>query len=104
LEYLGCTFLFYVGFYFYRLAENHKRNKWLFGFLGIALFVVAYLFYMLFCRFFNSYKYNVENLMSIGIKAFVTGFICIVVVFQILGFVWSRKKKVKENLIDKIGE
>jgi len=42
--------------------------------------------------------------MSIGIKAFVTGFICIVVVFQILGFVWSRKKKVKENLIDKIGE
>jgi hypothetical protein len=62
-----------VGFYFFRLAENHEKNKWLFGFLGIIIFAVAYFTYVLFCKFFNLEEFNVDNLPAIGIKAFFIG-------------------------------
>jgi hypothetical protein len=98
LKYLGYIFLFYVGFYFYRLAENHKKNKWLFSFLGVFFFISAYFIYVLFCRFFNPEEF-VENLPSIGIKAFFVGLISSIIIFQILSFVWNRKKKHKINEI-----
>ncbi|PQJ81439.1 hypothetical protein BTO16_02085 [Polaribacter glomeratus] len=93
-----------MGFYFFRLAENHEKNKWLFGFLGIIIFAVAYFTYVLFCKFFNSEEFNVDNLPAIGMKAFFIGLFFLVIIFHLLNFVWSKKKKVKVDSIDKIGE
>jgi Kef-type K+ transport system membrane component KefB len=104
LEYLGYIVVFYIGFYFYRLAENHNKNKWLFGFLGILFFVTSFVLYLLFSRFLNSKEYNIYNLASIGIEAFFAGLILSITIFQIISFVWNRKKKVKSNSIDKIGK
>lgn len=104
MEYLGYIFDFYVGFYFFRLAENHQKNKWLFGFLGIIFFVIAYFAYILYCKFMNSEEFNMDNLPFIGIKAFFVSLISLIIVFQILNFVWSKKGSVKEDSIDKIGE
>jgi hypothetical protein len=104
MEYLGYIFIFYIGFYFYRLAENHKKNKWLFGFLGIINFIIGYFSYLLFCRFFNSIEFNKENISSIGLKGFIAGVIFSILIFQILSFIWSRKEKKYNNELDKIGK
>lgn len=100
---LSYIFLFYVGFYFYRLAENHNKNKWIFGVLGILFFIMVYVAFLLFSRFSNTHEFNVENLISISMKAFSIGFIGVVFFFQVLSFVWSRKKKLNTNIINKIG-
>mgnify|MGYP000569042414 CR=1 FL=1 len=104
MEALGYIFLFYVGFYFYRLAEIHKKNKWLFGFLGIVIFIIGYFSYILFCRFSYSEELNLANLSTIGIKAFLVGLISSVLIFKILSLIWNRKEKINQKDIDKIGE
>lgn len=101
---LGYIFLFYVGFYFYRLAEIHQKNKWVYGFLGIVLFIIGCLSYVLYCRFLSTEAVLVENLLSIGLKAFLSGVILVVLIFKILGYVWNRKKRVQKEDIDKIGK
>lgn len=103
MEILSYILLFYIGFYYYRLAENHNKNKWLFGFIGIAIFVIAYFFYVLFCRFSYSEETNLENLPAIGVKSFCTGLIITILVFQILNSIWSRKKK-NYLEVDEIGK
>lgn len=32
----GLIFIYFIGKYFYKLAETHNRNKWLFAIFGIA--------------------------------------------------------------------
>lgn len=98
MEALGYILLFYIGFYFYRLGENHKKNKWLIGFLGIGFFVVSYMSFLVYWRFINSEE------STIGIIAFFISLIFTVIMFQFLSFIWNRKKKLKSNVIDKIGE
>jgi cellobiose-specific phosphotransferase system component IIC len=104
LEYLGYIIVFYIGFYFYRLAENHNKNRWLFGFLGILFFMTGFLLYLIFSRFLNSKEYNIDNLAPIGVEAFFAGLILSIILFKIISFVWNRNKKVKSNSIDKIGK
>lgn len=104
MEALGYIFIFYIAYYFYRLAENHKKNKWLFGFLGIVFFVIAYISYLLYLRFFNSKEFNIEVVSTIEIKAFFTSLTFAVIMFQVLNFIWSKKKKLKSNAIEKIGK
>ncbi len=41
--YLGLVFLYFIGKPFYRLAEFHQRNKWLFGILGIVFYYIGML-------------------------------------------------------------
>ncbi|QOD61735.1 hypothetical protein H9I45_04605 [Polaribacter haliotis] len=101
---LGYIFIFYIGFYFYRLAENHKKNKWLFGFLGIAIYFLSLLIYPLYLRFFNVEDIDEYSLTLVSFKSFAIGFICILISFQLLNFFWNRKKKTNKKEIEKIGK
>ena len=103
MQVLGYIFIFYVGFYFYRLAENHNKNKWLFGFIGIINFIFWYFCYLIFCRFFNTIEFNKENISSIGLKGFIVGVVFSTVIFQIVSFIWTRNEKKYTNDVDKIG-
>lgn len=35
---LGIVFLYFIGKYFYKLAEEFNKNKWLFAVLGIVVY------------------------------------------------------------------
>lgn len=104
MEALGYIFLFYVGFYFFRLAENHQKNKWLFGILGIIVYLIATIIYPIFLRFFKSDEIENFDLASISLKSFLIGFTIVFIFFQILSFIWGRKKKINKKEIDKIGK
>jgi len=90
---LGYILLFYVGFYYYRLAENHKRNKWLYGFLGIVLFILGTIFYPLFLRFFLQTEINEFDLTLISFKSIFIGIFTVFFCFHFLDFVWKRNDK-----------
>lgn len=38
---LGFVFIFIIGKYFYKLAEEYNQNKWLFAILGIIVYYAA---------------------------------------------------------------
>lgn len=103
MKILGYIFLFYVCFYFYRLAEIHKKNKWLFLLIGIGTYLIGIIAYPLYLRIFNSKEIEGFDISSISLKSFLVGFLCIFLLFQTLSFIWSRKKKVNKKEIDKIG-
>lgn len=93
---LGYIFIFYIGFYYYRLAENYKRNKWLFGFLGIFFYYVGIILYVLYQRIFVIEEIDEFDMTSISFKVFVVGFVIVFVIFHLLNYIWSRAKKKKK--------
>lgn len=93
-----------MGFYFYRLAENHQKNKWLFGILGIVIFITGYFSYVLFYRFFILENIEMIDYATVNFKSFITGLVFVFIVFQILNFIWNRKKKIDIKTIDEIGK
>ncbi|MCX2679064.1 hypothetical protein OOZ15_03845 [Galbibacter sp. EGI 63066] len=38
---LGLLLLFWIGKYYYKLAEEHHKNKWLFAIIGIVAYYVG---------------------------------------------------------------
>jgi len=38
---LGILFIYFIGRYFYRLAESHSKNKWLYAVLGVGSYYLA---------------------------------------------------------------
>jgi hypothetical protein len=103
MKMLGYIFIFYTGFYFYRLAENHKKNKWLFGIVGIASYIFGNAMYVLYANFFLEQDINEFNILSVSFKSFSSGVLSIFILFHLLNFIWSRKKVIREEEIDKIG-
>jgi hypothetical protein len=101
---LGYIFIFYIGFYFYRLAENHKRNKWLFGFVGITTYLTSLVMYPLLIRLLYSAEKHNFDLAVISLKSFLIGCLSVFFLFQLLNFIWSRKQHTNKEDIDKIGK
>lgn len=103
MEALGYIFIFYIGFYFYRLGENHKKMKWLCALLGIASYFIGQVTYLLYIRFFTDSNFDEFNITTFSFTSFFVGLITVVLLFNILNIVWSRKRKVKDE-VDKIGK
>ena len=103
MKMLGYIFLYYIGFYFYRLAENHKKNKWLFGIVGIATYIFGNTLYILYDNFFLEQNINNFNILFFSFKSFSSGVLSIFILFHLLNFIWSRKKVTREEDIDEIG-
>lgn len=101
---LGYILIFYIGFYFYRLAENHHKNKWLFGFIGIVIYFFGLVIYPLYIRFFDSTEIEEFKLVLVSFKSFTIGLLFVCISFQLLSIIWSRKKKVNKKDIEKIGK
>ena len=89
---LGYILLFYIGFYFYRLAENHNKNKWLYGLLGVVLFFISLFVSVLLERFFRGDEINEFDIAIISVKSIFIGTLVVFIVFQILDSLWERKK------------
>ena len=103
IKLLGYIFIFYVGFYFYRLGENHNKYKWLCGLLGIVSYFFAQVLYLLYTRFFSGLDIDEFDISNLSFKSFLAGFIFVVLLFNVLNLVWSRQNKSK-NEVDNIGK
>tara|TARA_B110000091_G_scaffold99049_1_gene107778 strand:+ start:205 stop:522 length:318 start_codon:yes stop_codon:yes gene_type:complete len=101
---LGYIFLFYIAYYFYRLAENHKKNKWLFGVVGVVTYIFGNFMYVVFTAFNFEQNINNLNLLFFSLKSFIIGLLSVFTLFHSLNFIWNRKRSIKKEDIDKIGE
>lgn len=90
---LGYILIFYIGFYFNRLAENYNKNKWLYVFLGIIFFLTMMFLYAFTFRLFFIEEINDFTFVSISFKSFFIGLISVFFLFHLLNFIWNRKIK-----------
>ncbi|WP_439128471.1 hypothetical protein [Polaribacter sp.] len=103
MKILSYIFLFYVGFYFYRLAENHQKNKWLFAIIGIITYLLSLFIYPLYLRLFYKEEILDINLVLVSLKSFLIALISLFILFQVLSFMWNKKEKVNNQEINTIG-
>jgi len=90
---LWYIFIFYIGFYFYRLAENYNRNKWLYGAFGILFYFVGFFVHPLYVRFFVDEEFDKYDISIVSIKSLITGFLFVFILFHLLDFIWKKKEK-----------
>ncbi|CAM1368000.1 conserved membrane protein of unknown function [Tenacibaculum soleae] len=88
----GYILLFYVGFYFYRLAENYNRNKWLYAFLGLVFFFIGCFGYVMYVRFFEMDEIQGFDIAMISIKSVGMGILFSFVMFHFIDFIWKKNK------------
>ena len=103
---LGLIFLFFVGYYYYRLAEDHGKNKWLFGFIGLVCYYgttfVTSTIYHLFYKYTGSLGFDVSlaTLIPVGL-----GILMCILLYQILEHKWKKEEApVDEKTINEIGK
>ncbi|MCT4699581.1 hypothetical protein [Tenacibaculum haliotis] len=93
---LGYILLFYIGFYFYRLAENHSKHKWLYAFLGVVFFFLGLFTYVLYVRIFKVDEINGFDIAMITMKSVLIGVLSSFIMFHLLDFIW-KKNKINKN-------
>ena len=106
---LGFIFIFFIGKYFYTLADNYNKGKWKFAVLGVVSYygsvILFGLFYGLFYGFFYPEDLDQMNELSVGLISVAVGVFSCVILFQYLDYKWKKEeKKVDEKLIDEIGK
>ncbi len=90
---LGYILIFYIGFYYYRLAENYNRNKWLFGFLGILFYFLGAILYPLYIKIAVVDKIDEYDLTFMSLKSLVIGLTFVFIIFHLLELTWKKKNK-----------
>ena len=103
MEALAYIALFFVSYYYYRLAEKYQKNKWMFGLLGIALFALAYFLFAVMYGLFYADKIYEKNLEALGIKAFFAAIFFVFLIFQVLYYWLNKKIQQNSKEIDTIG-
>lgn len=104
---LGLLLIYFIGKYFYDLADNHDKNKWLFAILG----VISYYFGTFIAGILIAIGYelwgvtSIENVNSLKLSfmALPIGILCCVSLYFILKRSWAKQETIDDTLIDEIG-
>ena len=99
--------LYFIGKYFYELAQDYNRHRWLFLGLGIATyyagtFLGVNFFYLL--QYFGLIDFSWSNTFDFILLQICSGIILAIVVYLFLYWNWKKKDVPDSNEIEKIGK
>ena len=103
---LGLLLIYFVGRAFYRLAETHKRSKWLFAILGVVMYYVAQVIFagVLLVIIYANDSYvttQVELLATLG--GIGIGALSVWLFYYLLKKAWEKNPKSNdEELLDQL--
>lgn len=105
---LGIILLILIASYFYRLAEKNRRNKWLFGLLGVATYYVGTILF----GFAYGIIYLIQNPdatedsfneLSVGLLSIPFGLLAAYLLHFFLKRSWKNNPKKEKSSIEEIG-
>lgn len=102
---LGLIIVFFIARGFYRLAQKHERNQWLFGILGVVIFYISQIAAGFIIGFIaaatnNEQIFEGPNLV-LGLIGLPIGFIATGVTYYLLKKAWEKNlKEENPNLLD----
>ncbi|MFY0604788.1 MAG: hypothetical protein JXQ93_12690 [Flavobacteriaceae bacterium] len=106
---IGILLIFFIGKYFYKLAEQYEKNKWGYGILGVVSYYAGTMLYGLFYGiiYFSMYPdANEDSIddLSFRLIAVVVGIVACVGLYFLLERNWKKNKKIDpKDSIDSIG-
>lgn len=107
---IGLICIYFIGKYFYNLANAYNRNKWLYGLLGVLCFYYGSLFiggiamYFFAGTFWHS---GVDFLMSfpnLGVLKMPFGILLACGVHYVFETNWKKSFRINNDEIDSIGK
>ncbi|MFK8059713.1 MAG: hypothetical protein AB8B78_06430 [Polaribacter sp.] len=105
---LGVVLLYWIGKYFYKLAEKYNKNQWGFAILGVvsyyggiyvSAFIIGIIAEILSPDFFIGFDETVFALLLIPF-----GFLSCYLLYKYLEKTWKKNDSRFNNKIDEIGK
>lgn len=106
---LGLVLIYFIGKYFYKLAEEFGKNKWGFAILGVVTYYTgAFLGGIILGLISIIWEdFNIEYMsdMQLGLMAIPFGLLTCFGVYSLLKRIWTKYQKEEEVVsIDDIGK
>ena len=106
---LGLLLLYWVGKYFYKLAEEHDKSKWGFAILGIVSYYAEMVLFSFIAgivmELVSPGFVDTMNEMLFGILMIPLGVLCCYIFYKALESSWKKADSNNSNeLINRVGE
>lgn len=106
---LGILLIFFIGKYFYKLAEEHDKSKWGFAILGIAsyyagTFITGILLGVFLVIIGSEEFLDTTSELALGLIVLPFGMLASYLLYKALERTWRKAIKVKADEIDMIGK
>jgi MFS family permease len=104
---LGIFFLYFIGKYFYKLAEEFKKNKWLFAILGILVYYIGTFIGGVILGILDELigiGFDWDNTLALGLIALPFGIGVAYLFYFILKKEWEKSFVFAEDEIQDIGK
>lgn len=104
---ISLIILVFIGKYYYELAQEFEKHRWLYAILGVLVyfaagFIVSYSIVGLVLLKLIEFDFNsFSNLMMLE---YVSGVSFAIILYIILNIAWGRKEKLKKREIEDIGK
>ncbi len=99
----GILFLYLIGKYFYKLAEENSQNKWLYAVLGIVIYYFGVFlggFILGFIFLIADFDFDWDNNTLNNLIAIPFGFTADYLFYSILKKRWLTKIEIKDEIQD----
>ena len=103
---LGILLIYWIGKYFYQLAEKFNQNKWLYAILGIVVFYAAQLFFGILLGVGDAIfdlGINFEENLGLDLLGIPIGALACNLFYELLDKVWKRDVVIVSDSIQDIG-
>ncbi len=102
---LALILIYFIGKWFYALAENHNKNKWATAIGGVATYyagilVIGDIIVALFYTYVLEEDFLDANSLVYGLARLPFGFITCAILYYILKNSWSRKTDFGYEMLD----
>lgn len=105
---IGILLIYFIGRYYYYLAEDHQKSRWGFAILGVITyyvgsFIAGFVIGVL-VELFGSYSVDEISDFVWNLIALPFGLLACYGLFQLLKRNWEKKQNQEGGIIDEIGQ
>lgn len=104
---LGLVLLYWIGKYFYKLAEEYDKNKWGFAILGVVVYYSGIILFSviigILAEIFSPGILDTFNDSLFGILMLPFGILSCYLLYKYLEKTWEKNKPNPNKMIDEIG-
>lgn len=105
---LGLLLLYWIGKYFYKLAEEYNKSKWGFAILGVFVYYIGIILFSFFTgilmELFSPGYIDSVNEILLGLLMIPFGILSCYLLYRYLENAWKKNVINPEVLIDEIGK
>ena len=105
---LGLILIYWIGKYFYNLADDYNKSKWGFTILGVVSYYGGLLFFGfaigIIAEIFSPGFFDGFNETLYGLICLPLGVLTCYLLYQYLEKTWKKEEPMNNNSIDEIGK